>query len=218
MVDINETDLVDGKSSKSKSSKRKRVVSSEDGASSDAESTAESSSGSGSDPDSDSDSDSETAESSSDSDSGSSVSSVDSDDLDNQKQRVKPISSAINNQISNSFAFSGGAASGIFDLSDTAVVYRATRRVKLSLGQTQAPCGKCPQFVICEDDGPVNPMGCEYYEGWLGNSLGGWDADALSRLMPPPPPPVDVQETILGDENGNGMEVDPQVDQLEEYK
>ncbi|CAN6664978.1 DNA-directed RNA polymerase III subunit RPC6 [Trichomonascus vanleenenianus] len=34
-------------------------------------------------------------------------------------------------------------------------------------GFTEAPCGQCPVFSICEPDGPVNPAECEYYDEWL---------------------------------------------------
>ena len=33
---------------------------------------------------------------------------------------------------------------------------------------TEAPCGKCPVFDICEDGGPVGPSNCEYFKRWLG--------------------------------------------------
>lgn len=33
---------------------------------------------------------------------------------------------------------------------------------------TEAPCGKCPAFDLCEDGGPVGPSNCEYFKRWLG--------------------------------------------------
>lgn len=33
---------------------------------------------------------------------------------------------------------------------------------------TEAPCGRCPVFEICEDGGPVGPSNCEYFKEWLG--------------------------------------------------
>ncbi|KAM3506882.1 hypothetical protein MY11210_007369 [Beauveria gryllotalpidicola] len=33
---------------------------------------------------------------------------------------------------------------------------------------TEAPCGRCPVFDICEDGGPVGPSNCEYFKTWLG--------------------------------------------------
>ena len=32
---------------------------------------------------------------------------------------------------------------------------------------TEAPCGRCPVFEICEDGGPVNAKTCVYFEDWL---------------------------------------------------
>ncbi|KAF4552542.1 RNA polymerase Rpc34 subunit-like protein [Elsinoe fawcettii] len=34
-------------------------------------------------------------------------------------------------------------------------------------GLTQAPCGRCPVFDLCEEGGPVNANNCEYFEKWL---------------------------------------------------
>lgn len=33
---------------------------------------------------------------------------------------------------------------------------------------TEAPCGRCPVFDLCEDGGPVGPSNCEYFKTWLG--------------------------------------------------
>jgi DNA-directed RNA polymerase III subunit RPC6 len=35
-------------------------------------------------------------------------------------------------------------------------------------GYTEAPCGKCPVFDLCEEGGPVGPSNCEYFQRWLG--------------------------------------------------
>ena len=132
------------------------------------------------------------------------------------------------NTITPFLPFGPGAGGGIFDLSDTAIVYRATRRLRLDLGQTQAPCGKCPQFGICESDGPVNPAGCEYFEDWLGNLKGGWNAEALEKMRPPPPPPPvldaimeegleEVQEEYA-DEEGLERMVDEEDELMEDEK
>lgn len=32
---------------------------------------------------------------------------------------------------------------------------------------TEAPCGKCPVFDLCEEGGPVAPSNCEYFQKWL---------------------------------------------------
>lgn len=34
-------------------------------------------------------------------------------------------------------------------------------------GLSQAPCGRCPVFDLCEDGGPVNARNCEYFQTWL---------------------------------------------------
>jgi len=34
-------------------------------------------------------------------------------------------------------------------------------------GLTQAPCGRCPVFDLCEDGGPVNARNCVYFDTWL---------------------------------------------------
>ncbi|KAH7337740.1 RNA polymerase Rpc34 subunit-domain-containing protein [Rhizoctonia solani] len=46
-------------------------------------------------------------------------------------------------------------------------VYRATRPERVALGWSQSPCGACPQFDFCHDDGPVNARDCQYYSTWL---------------------------------------------------
>lgn len=33
---------------------------------------------------------------------------------------------------------------------------------------TEAPCGRCPVFDLCEEGGPVGPSNCEYFNKWLG--------------------------------------------------
>ena len=34
-------------------------------------------------------------------------------------------------------------------------------------GLTESPCGRCPVFEFCEDDGPVNARTCPYFHEWL---------------------------------------------------
>jgi len=34
-------------------------------------------------------------------------------------------------------------------------------------GLTEAPCGKCPVFDLCEEGGPVNARTCIYFQDWL---------------------------------------------------
>jgi DNA-directed RNA polymerase III subunit RPC6 len=35
-------------------------------------------------------------------------------------------------------------------------------------GLTEAPCGRCPVFDLCEEGGPVNARTCTYFQQWLG--------------------------------------------------
>ncbi|KAG0168497.1 34-kDa subunit of RNA polymerase III (C) [Apophysomyces sp. BC1034] len=32
---------------------------------------------------------------------------------------------------------------------------------------TEVPCGRCPVFTFCTEDGPVSPFNCEYFKTWL---------------------------------------------------
>ena len=51
--------------------------------------------------------------------------------------------------------------------------YRAIRLVSgddgisLDNGLTESPCGRCPVFDMCEEDGPVNARTCTYFQDWL---------------------------------------------------
>lgn len=49
-------------------------------------------------------------------------------------------------------------------------VYRALKVGTGTTGLTESPCGICPSFEFCKEDGPVNPQECVYYGEWL---LGG---------------------------------------------
>ncbi|WVF65730.1 hypothetical protein IAT40_000462 [Kwoniella sp. CBS 6097] len=156
--------------------------------------------------------------------SSSSVSSVASSQLDEALVPLKPKSSlaAAGGAAGGSFIpslFPGGTGGGLTDLTDTAVIYRATNRLDVSLGQTQAPCGKCPVFAFCEEDGPVNPDGCRYYSDWLGDNIGGWEKDALAKMRPelieeePQPEPGVAGGAGLGGEGqGEGLELNGDVD------
>jgi DNA-directed RNA polymerase III subunit RPC6 len=46
-------------------------------------------------------------------------------------------------------------------------IYRAITEERMSVGWSQSPCGICPSFEFCKDDGPVNPKECIYYGDWL---------------------------------------------------
>ncbi|CDZ97405.1 RNA polymerase III, subunit C34 [Phaffia rhodozyma] len=61
---------------------------------------------------------------------------------------------------------------GSFENGDDALVYRAVRPEKVSLGWTEAPCGRCPLFMFCKEGGPVEPDGCVYYDTWLDQTMG----------------------------------------------
>ena len=39
-------------------------------------------------------------------------------------------------------------------------------------GMTEAPCGQCPVFKLCQPGGAVNPENCEYFGPWLQKALG----------------------------------------------
>jgi DNA-directed RNA polymerase III subunit RPC6 len=53
------------------------------------------------------------------------------------------------------------------------VAYRALRTSlkaeddRLQNVLTEAPCGRCPVFDLCEEGGPVGPSNCEYFTEWL---------------------------------------------------
>ncbi|MCJ1281138.1 34-kDa subunit of RNA polymerase III (C) [Xylographa opegraphella] len=38
---------------------------------------------------------------------------------------------------------------------------------KIQNGLTEAPCGRCPVFDLCEESGPVNARTCTYFLDWL---------------------------------------------------
>jgi DNA-directed RNA polymerase III subunit RPC6 len=55
------------------------------------------------------------------------------------------------------------------------IAYKALRKpivgdetVERMNGLTEAPCGRCPVFELCEEGGPVNPSTCVYFKQWLG--------------------------------------------------
>jgi DNA-directed RNA polymerase III subunit RPC6 len=52
------------------------------------------------------------------------------------------------------------------------VAYKALRKSLLDEDErssvlTEAPCGRCPVFDLCEEGGPVGPSNCEYFTEWL---------------------------------------------------
>lgn len=54
-----------------------------------------------------------------------------------------------------------------------AFAYKAVRKSARELedgpsnGLTEAPCGRCPVFELCEEGGPVAPSNCVYFQQWL---------------------------------------------------
>jgi DNA-directed RNA polymerase III subunit RPC6 len=64
-----------------------------------------------------------------------------------------------------------GLSSETMDAFQGAHVYRAIRQERISLGWSQAPCGTCPVFDFCKQEGPVNPSECTYFEEWLGKGV-----------------------------------------------
>ena len=162
--------------------KKRKQVSSASSASSSSVSSRSASASSSSSSSSSSSENTSSSETDSESDSDDSVSSVDSADLDGRVVQFKPKSStAFAAAHSQSLSFAGA---GLQDLSDTAIVYRATNRLTIPRGQNQTPCGKCPQFGFCEEEGPVNADSCRYYADWLGDRVGGWDAEGRNRFHP----------------------------------
>ncbi|KAL1843831.1 hypothetical protein VTJ49DRAFT_7182 [Mycothermus thermophilus] len=49
----------------------------------------------------------------------------------------------------------------------------------LTNGLTEAPCGRCPVFELCEEGGPVSPSKCVYFLEWLDLE------DAAAAVAPP---------------------------------
>ncbi|KAF3925233.1 hypothetical protein ABW20_dc0104815 [Dactylellina cionopaga] len=47
--------------------------------------------------------------------------------------------------------------------------YKAIRKIEgaVKQGFTEAPCGRCPVFDLCSEDGPINAANCVYFEKWL---------------------------------------------------
>ncbi|OCF60304.1 hypothetical protein L486_02985 [Kwoniella mangroviensis CBS 10435] len=145
-----------------------------------------------------------------------SVSSVASDEIDDVLLPIKSKSYSTNNNVPNNNIpnfFPGGLGGGITDLSDQSIIYKATNRlVNLLKGQNEIPCGKCPVFSFCEEDGPVNPKGCTYMSQYLDDEVGGWDRRVLGKMRPdlaepepePEPEPELQVEGIEGEINGNG--------------
>ena len=189
MIDIDEAPLPDEVSSIRKR-KGKRVIESSD------------EEGSGSEGQSDSETETE-SDSESEVESDESASSVDSDEIDERSIAIKPRTTAA--QIDADVQASAFARTSLTDLDDTRVVYRATSLLNVPLGQTQLPCGKCPQFNFCQEGGPVDPDSCQYMDDWLGDIIGGWNNEGREMYKEPPADEMDFE-----------LEVDVQQDDEEE--
>lgn len=48
-----------------------------------------------------------------------------------------------------------------------AYIYRALRVMLPSNGFTSTPCGTCPVFHLCTDEGDISPSNCDYMKEWL---------------------------------------------------
>ena len=44
---------------------------------------------------------------------------------------------------------------------------RGAKEVESVNGLTEAPCGRCPVFSLCEEGGPVSASNCVYWKEWL---------------------------------------------------
>lgn len=44
---------------------------------------------------------------------------------------------------------------------------RGTKEADSVNGLTEAPCGRCPVFSLCEEGGPVSASNCVYWKEWL---------------------------------------------------
>ncbi|KAI9032244.1 RNA polymerase Rpc34 [Hyaloraphidium curvatum] len=57
---------------------------------------------------------------------------------------------------------------GSDDEGDDLFVYKTIRdRFGKTTAWTDFPCGTCPVYDQCDDDGPITPMTCEYLTKWL---------------------------------------------------
>jgi len=49
----------------------------------------------------------------------------------------------------------------------SAVLYKPSKMDIVLNGFTSVPCGVCPVFRDCSDDGPISPHTCTYLKTWL---------------------------------------------------
>ena len=103
------------------------------------------------------------------SDSDSDSDSEESDSSSTSRKRKKS-SSKLGSKTKQKSVFdldSEGSDQATMGAIGSANVYRAVRQERVSLGWSQAPCGRCPVFDFCHESGPVNPNDCTYYGDWL---------------------------------------------------
>jgi len=50
-------------------------------------------------------------------------------------------------------------------------LYKPTRLALPRNGLTEPPCGRCPVFHLCHDDGEISPQKCPYMQAWLAQEL-----------------------------------------------
>lgn len=60
-----------------------------------------------------------------------------------------------------------GATEAMKNLMAGRSVADAVEEGDIGNGFSQAPCGRCPVFNLCEEGGPVNARNCEYFATWL---------------------------------------------------
>jgi DNA-directed RNA polymerase III subunit RPC6 len=129
-------------------------------------------------------SDSSSDSSSDDSDDSDDNISIDSFDIDDAEIEAKPSASRASGLAMNQVHGSAFGITDLTNLTDEQVQYRATNKYRVSLATDQLPCGKCPRFHFCEQDGPVNPAECTYFEDWFLELAGGWDGEGKKRFKP----------------------------------
>lgn len=134
-------------------------------------SSSDSSSSSSSSSSSDSDSDSSDSDSDSDSDNSGSDSRSDNDKKKRKtKDEILPGTYQEADDHLETMLDGMGGRFNFHDnydpFTDRDVVYRAVRPSNFNWPVNEAPCGLCPIQKFCAEEGPVNPIGCNYFAEW----------------------------------------------------